>query len=57
MRGRTYIDPQGLAAGLELVRDGDVVPEETIPRHLLADDSRENGTRVKADPHLQKRFG
>ena len=40
--GGTDVDPTGLASGLELVSEGDVVAEQTVSRHLDSDDSSEN---------------
>lgn len=52
VRRRADVDAERLARGLEFVRQRDVVPEETVSRHLLADDARQHHPGVNADAHL-----
>jgi ribosomal protein L33 len=49
---RTNVRLEWLASRLELVRYCDVVSEQTVARHLLANYSSQNGPSVKADTHL-----
>lgn len=52
VRRRADVDAKRLARRLEFVRQRDVMSEEAISGHLLADDTRQHHPRVNADTHL-----
>lgn len=47
--------PQGLAARLEFIGDGDVVAKHAITGHFHSYYARQHRTGVKSNPHLQQK--
>lgn len=51
---RADVDLPGLAAGLKLVGQRDVVSKKAVPRHLDPNNASQHRPTVEADTHLKE---